>query len=217
MQNIVIEKLVIPSLEVIANIDPISLVKVVPKSDIWAIIGSIGTFGALLLLTLAELIKIYQWYREHIYLNKKNRYTIDDPHCFEWLINSGTDLRATFIKNLDIFGMVQPPAKGSIYAFTLINQGTTRDYIYKATIDNGKGKIIDVSIGHILKGNNYDPENLPYGIDPLQGEVWFVGVEDEKFVDVKDPILTIFTAAGIYRLQMDARMLMESFPAVVTK
>ena len=107
---------------------------------------------------------------------------------------------------------------GAIFCFCLINKGTSDDYIYSAKIINEQGKEKDVSTECIIKGveisgqNDYEYfyENLPHGIKALQGEVWFVGVEDNEFVNCKKGTLEIETAAKKYPLQITEEMFVKS-------
>ncbi len=193
---------------------PINCPPSFPWSD-WA-------FWGLILLIVVNLFTMISWLWEHLWRNYFDRYKIQSAHSPEWLKEHSDALKLAFIRG-GLFNEVKRFEKwqgGSIYCFCLINKGTTHDFIYSAKLKNSNGKEIDISTEHILKGYLYTKndiqryeyvfENLPHGLSALQGEVWFVAVDDDDFIDVRSPILIIQTAVKKYDLGLTEAMHVRS-------
>ena len=166
-------------------------IMITSTTNCWVIISALGS----LILGISILITGTAWIWEHVGRNYFDRYMLDSSHNLDWVKQNITKIVDTFTDKTGF-------PYGSLYCFKIINKGTTQDYIYRAELDNGKGKKIDVSTNCILTGTNFNNENLPHGLDPLQGEVWFIAAKDADFINIRTPKLIIHTAAKTYILKM---------------
>lgn len=182
---------------------PEVIAKVITKPDAWTILGAKSTFWSLVFLIFINLITAFFWLRENIYINRKKRYLVEEGHPEEWINTNLSKIDQGFVKN-KIFpnGLRQK----TIYCIKIINRGTTNDYIYRAELVNSKGEKVDVSTDCIIKGTPLTFENLPHKLEALQGEVWFLGLKDERFLLEKKPTLVIYSAAGEFPLHMNEKM-----------
>jgi len=164
-----------------------------------SILSAVGSF----LLGVSILATGAAWIWEHVFRNYFNRYKLDFGHDGNWIQQNVYDI----VKQFEDKCMF---TYGTLYCFKIINKGTTHDYIYRAELNNRKSKIIDISTNCILTGTNYQNENLPHRLNSLQGEVWFAVAKDVDFINVKEPILTIYTAARKYDLIISNNMFVIS-------
>jgi len=203
MQQIIIDKIIVPSIEVTARVVSNPLIKVFSEGNGWEVTTAISTS----VLAFSAIVGGLLWVKENIWLNRKHRYKLEPGHAELWIQKNMNEIYEKFVERKILSKLMR---KGSIYCFKLINCGTTHDYIYKAEIINDQGKTIDISTGAILKGSDYNYENLPHILMPLQGEVWFLGIENDNFFKIKNPILVIYSGAGTYRFKMSDKMFVTS-------
>lgn len=164
------------------------------QKELFSNITGISAFGSLLLLAFINVIHVLGWLFEHLWRNYCFRYEIRPGHNNDWIKEKMVDIVNEFVRKTHY-----KAGEGSLYCFQVINRGTTHDYIYKAELDNGKGVRVDISVNSILKGSKYEEENLPHGLMPLQGEVWFVAAKNNDFKNIKNPIIIIYSAMRIYK------------------
>jgi len=203
MNKIIIDKLIIPTTEVVAKVFSNPSINVVPVSGFWDIVSAIAS----VVLALSVIFGGFFWLKENYWINRWHRYLLEPGHSEKWIQKN---LNQIYRKVRDRELLNNGQIAKSIYCIKIINRGTTHDYIYRAEFVNYKGKRIDISTDYILKGTDFVVENLPHVLLPLQGEVWFIEVKDYSFVLEKRPKLIIYSAAGKYELQMDERMFITS-------